>query len=448
MKQTIYDKFLEICGCECSDEYRELLIRSCHRWNVSEEELHDACENLIPKRYHIELHGVRKLLGIYVNEWIRLEELWDSDEIKIYFNVPGSVGGMLWLKELLAHPAYLGSPDFISMVVLYGIIGKKEKIDCHSCRHCAVNMMRLKQWEERLVPKADIRFSYGCLCDEAPQMDQILKMEEQCENQYFIVRPKKNGEEIQYLQRQFEDAFKDLRNKFKMKDDLETYRVQKKKRFLLAVRVEQILQKLKKENCFLIGNAEIALLESLLLTTFRGGMDAMNKVATEVFHDMETICKEKRQQECIKIDKKFAVYYTPVCNAEYSRIFEENHIALLYHTAFKCKGIVSRDIDCYNDMARECLEMLIAGNAKEEAIAICKMLEEKQLDGLVLGMFTFDRWLGAKQNIIKDTIEKETGKRVFVYETDFWNQEMFAADRFQIAVETLRGIGDNLCELL
>jgi hypothetical protein len=52
-------------------------------------------------------------------------------------------------------------------------------------------------------------------------------------------------------------------------------------------------------------------------------------------------------------------------------------------------------------------------------------------------MFAFDRWMGMQQHQLRAIIEERTGKTVFLYDTDFWNQESFSRDRMETAVETL-----------
>jgi hypothetical protein len=52
-------------------------------------------------------------------------------------------------------------------------------------------------------------------------------------------------------------------------------------------------------------------------------------------------------------------------------------------------------------------------------------------------MFAFDRWMGMQQHQLRTIIEERTGKTVFLYDTDFWNQESFSRDRMETAVETL-----------
>ncbi len=435
MNMNLYKSFLKICGCD-ADEYQcKCLKKACNRWGISEKEIEAAYKFNIPNFYKIQYEGVRKLLGLYVQEWIHLESLWQKDCFKIYYNVPGSVSGMVWLKESCKTDVYVGSPDLISMVVLYGIIGIKEKIENNSCRHCAVNMMRFKQSEQSLIPPPDIRWSNGLLCDEAPKLDAVLSEKDVKTRHIFILKAGKYDISSLYMEEQIKEVFEEIANNYPFLLEEQTFKTVKKSRFLLALKIEQIIQLLNKKKKFLLGNAELTLLETMLLTNFDVGMDEMINVVSDLYKEIKNV---KTIESIPEMKQRYSIYYTPVCNPEYSKIFEDNKIGLLVQVAFKSKGILYENESWQKEIAMECLGMTIGLPATVEAEEISNVIRQYQLDGLVLGMFSFDRWLGAHQNLLKSIVEEKTGKNVFVYETDFWNQESFTQDRMKTAVETLK----------
>lgn len=440
MNRHIGEEFLSLCNLE-SEYFLPLLERSCIRWNISEEELTTAVKKYIPTYYRVELNGIRKLLGLYVEEWLRFEELKNEDSVKIYFNVPGSVSGMLWLKESIQKNVYLGTPDLICMVVLYGVLGIKQKLENNSCRHCAVNLMRYHLSKDHMIPKPNIRWSWGLLCDEAPKMDEMIRISEQASKNIIISKPAKVGEKEVYLKEQILEAFYDIKQDYLLKLNSEVYRRIKKERFLLSAKIEQIMRIMNKKERFIISNADISLIETLLLAAFRCDQKDIIQILGELINEINIAETKEFYKKLNRIEKKYAIYYTPVCNPEYSRIFEENEIALLFYTAFKSRAVYTGKKDCYEDIVLECTQMLIGETAQEEGIQISNLILEQHLDGLILGMFSFDRWLGAHQNLLKKIVEKRTEKNVFIYETDFWNQESFTQDRMKTSIETLKKIG-------
>ena len=204
---------------------------------------------------------------------------------------------------------------------------------------------------------------------------------------------------------------------------------------MLAMRREQILRFLNRTAEFVIGNEEVGLIETLLLASFRTDLDEIAELLAELLKEMQDRVSEKKA--CRPMKYRYAVYYTPVCNPKYAKIMEDYGIGLLNHTAFASTAVAIQGKNPLEDMAIECMGMLIGKDLAEEAGKICGIIEKNHLDGLVLGMFPFDRWMGALQNLLQKIVEERTGKHVLMYETDFWNQEVFTGDRMESVVETL-----------
>ena len=434
-----YLEFLTLLQFPDADKERPYLVRVCERFGVTEEALGRCCEEHLPKYFHMELSGVRSLLRLYVREWIGYEHLREEPCVKIYYNVPGTNTGMYWLRDSLREAglqAEVCTPDLVVMVVLYGIIGLEEKLAVsNGCRHCGVNLMRGLLSEKQLVPRPDIRWSYGLLCNEAPKQDAMLEDEEPETMNILIQKPTKSGCQKEHLQRQLKYGFAQIRERYPIGENEALYKKIKMKRFMLAMRREQILRSLNRTAEFVIGNEEVGLIETLLLASFRTDMEEIAELLAELLKEMQESVSAKKA--CRPMKYRYAVYYTPVCNPEYAKLMEDYGIGLLNHTAFASTAVAIRGRDALEDMAMECMGMLIGKDLMEEAEKICEIIEKKSLDGLVLGMFPFDRWMGALQNLLQKVVEERTGKHVLMYETDFWNQEVFTGDRMESVVETL-----------
>lgn len=433
-----YLEFLNLLQFSDAEKERPYLVRACSRFGVTREDLQRCCKEHLPKYFHMELAGVRALLRLYVKEWIGYEHLWEEPCIKIYYNVPGTSTGMYWLRDSLREAGWQAevcTPDLVVMVVLYGIIGLEEKLAVsNGCRHCGVNLMRGLLGEKRLVPCPDIRWSYGLLCNEAPKQDLMLEDEEPETMHILVHKPTKTGCQKEHLRQQMEHGFARIREQYQIAENETLYRNVKKKRFMLAMRREQILRFLNRTAEFVIGNEEVGLIETLLLASFRTDMDEIADLLAKLLKEMQ---ERVSGQVHRPMKYRYAVYYTPVCNPEYAKIMENYGIGLLNHTAFASTAVAFRGKDALEDMVIECMGMLIGKDLMEEAEHICAIIEKNHLDGLVLGMFPFDRWMGALQNLLQKVVEERTGKRVLMYETDFWNQEVFIGDRMESVVETL-----------
>jgi hypothetical protein len=127
------------------------------------------------------------------------------------------------------------------------------------------------------------------------------------------------------------------------------YRACKSQRFLLAVKVHQIIDHVRKCGKFRITNNDIVFLESLLITSFQCGTEHLIEVLTDLFEEI----KSDTSKEAATVRHKMCVYYTPICNPEYGEIMEENGIALLDHTAFSNSALVTGSSDPCEDAALE-----------------------------------------------------------------------------------------------
>jgi hypothetical protein len=54
-----------------------------------------------------------------------------------------------------------------------------------------------------------------------------------------------------------------------------------------------------------------------------------------------------------------------------------------------------------------------------------EMLKEYDIDAMLYGFFSFDRWLGSYQSMTLKEIEEQTGVRHFYIEGDFWEDRNY-----------------------
>ena len=468
-------EFFDYFCIEKSADNVDLLRTACSYWDLSDRDLETAMR--MADRYHrTELVSVRRMLGIYISEWMAPFDDCFRHRM-LYYNVPGTITFMYFIKALMSGSAceekqsemqersarstsesaegghidlidltsaYVGSPDFISMVVMYGLFDKSERIETGSCRHCAVNLMRAALAEDPRYPSADARISFGFTCDEAPKQDVAIAEFEQNALRVFITSPVRGRNTPEFIESRLRETLTLLQNKFAIAEVAtqqmeEVYRRCKSDRFRLAVKVHQIIDLVNKSGSFVVTNNDITFLESLLITSFQCGMRELEEILTEMFAEI----KNCDSTGVGSVDHRFCVYYTPICNPAYGDIMERNGIALLDHTAFSNRAIYTGKKDPCEDAALEAMGMLIAGSAVDEGEKIAEILRRKKLDGMISGMFTFDRWMGMQQHQLQTIIEDKTGKTVFIYDTDFWNQESFPEDRMETAVETLKCMLDS-----
>lgn len=415
-------------------DHLEMLSRACRYWGLDEPDLERCVER--SERYHrTDLVAVRKILGVYILEWMSpFDRRWTR---RIYYNVPGTITWMYWIKELAGSSVYAGSPDYISMVVLYGLFGRTERIDTGSCRHCAVNLMRSRLVTDPDYPAADIQISFGFTCDEAPKQDALIAETTGSDGpaRYTVANPLRGSADHEYIRRSLVSAADGIRYMTGREQDNDEerkiYSQLKGVRFRLAARIHSLIDIVRKSGEFRLTNNDIVFLESLLITSYSCGMARLEELLAELQTEVRSATGEP-------VVSRFCIYFTPICNPDYGDVMQKNGIALLDHTAFSNSALYTGKKEPCDDAACEGVGMLISGSAEDEGNKIAELIIRKDLDGFISGMFSFDRWMGMQQHQLQSVIERKTGKTVFMYDTDFWNQEAYSAERMETAAETLR----------
>ena len=423
--------FLDFFGIERSDSARKQLSLACRFWRFGEKDLLQAIYNA-RKGHRTDLPSVRKLLGVYIREWMGVFD--DRYRKRLYFNVPGTVTYMAYIRERLAGTAYVGTPDMIQMTVLYGLFGREEKIEVGNCHHCAANMLRLSLGSRSDFPKPDVRLSFGFTCDEALLVDALLADHEPDAVHVRITNPNRFQDDTAYLTQRMREGLKRVQAGLHLpsvteEEESALYLDCKSFRFRMAFYIDQILRKIGESGKFLLTNNDLVFLETLLLTSFQTEPAELESMLQELLEDLE-----RAEGEALRY--RFCIYYTPICNPVYGNVMQKYGIALLHQTAFMSTAIITGEADPVADAVLEGVGMSVSGSALREGKRIANLIRQRGLDGFVTGMFGFDRWMGPHQELLGKIIEEETGKPVFSYDADFWNQEPFSADRMESSVET------------
>ena len=76
-------------------------------------------------------------------------------------------------------------------------------------------------------------------------------------------------------------------------------------------------------------------------------------------------------------------------------------------------------------------------NLKNEADAMCEKVEICHPDGMILGFFDFDRWLGAQQKIMAKMVTEKTGVPSYYIEADFWDDRDYSPESLKTRIESV-----------
>ena len=178
----MYTELFELCGFESEEIDKEgpRIDKAFKILEIGPEDVKRG-EERIRKFFDIELLGVRKLLGVWMNELIEAVLAKEEKKRKVYSNFPG-IPLALTAAQLACEDAYVGIPEMTIEIIMGQIFGKLNPILEAAEQHgmppglalCALSQIHLGQIVKGIVPAPDLILSAGYLCDQATKTDELL----------------------------------------------------------------------------------------------------------------------------------------------------------------------------------------------------------------------------------------------------------------------------------
>jgi len=179
----MYSKLFTLCGFNAEEVQKERprIEKAIQKISLTQEDFERA-EKRVETYFDLELKGMRKILGIFLKEFISLVLARQEKKKIVYSMLPSLGGNPTAVINLISKDFYGGFPDVIFCFVLGSIFGKLGYIldaaETHALpagmAHCGSNQIRLGRYLLELTPKPDLHLSWGVLCDEAPKMDDLI----------------------------------------------------------------------------------------------------------------------------------------------------------------------------------------------------------------------------------------------------------------------------------
>ncbi len=467
---AFYEKILSLCGFDQQEIAKNTgkLRRACEKFGIDEEQVAFAAEKWIPQNYDLKLEGIRKLIGVYIREFLSILDLSldKNDNRKIvYGTVPSPVPLFHALKDSCKEGIYTGAPDFVFMIVLnsffhwrnIGLERLEEQGFTQACRHCALNKMRAFIYSDNYIPSPDIVWTWGTACDEAPKTEEFIQF---CYGkQWFYVSTKMphdtckdeqgDKERITYLARQIQDAVYTIEQKCRLKLSQEAVRKAMYNWGKITAKIYYLNTLIANADPVPLGGNELSLINSLQLAPLNIEVELIEESIDIIIKEV----KERiRNAEGIlpRGAPRLGCYLVPFCLPHIVKHFERAGVALTFNTCMMRAGIPDNKVhgSCkvrdnktvkhpYEIIAGQWLSLPLFNNVFYEAKAIAHLLAKYKNDGLILGFFTFDRWLGAHQNLLKIILKESIAKPVFIMEANFWDERFNNKQRIINQIESI-----------
>lgn len=446
--ESIYSQFLNMI-----DFSQQEILDMSQDWEsaaknvgLNEESIKLAMENWIPKNWDITLKGVRLCIGAYVREFIDISKIkkYKEDGIKIVYGMSPSQSNLFRAIKLSGkNRVFVSYPDFLNAIVLGGFFNKIELINSNDsllsnrCRHCTLNRIRINSAMENIIPNPDIIWSWGFYCDEAPKAEELLSCISNRKWKFIVSRmphdttngevEDKNYDRVKYLADQFKEAHKEI-------SDLTGIEITNKNMYEALIENSEFTRKIDELNRLVsntdpqpIGGNELALFGTINSMTFNTGYCYFEKALDCMLDEV----KQRIEKEVGILPKgspKLGCHFMPICVPWIERAFLENGVSLSFssNVSFSRIQFMPMDyVDPYMMAAQIWLRTSSSVNSGYQIKLMAEMIKEYDIDGMLYGFFTFDRWLGSNQNMILKRIEEESSVQHFYIEGDFWDDINF-----------------------
>lgn len=177
-----YEGLLKLCGFS-EEEIRKEGPRIDRAFEKAQIEPKDISrgEERVKKYCDIELEGIRKILSIWIKEFVDMT-LAKEEGKKVIYTIYPSVPQIGLAAMMVSEELYIAAPEVVVDVVMGTIFDKMNPILEAAeqnglgpgLAHCSLMQARLGAIIKGIVPMPDLTLTTGFYCDQAPKTDELL----------------------------------------------------------------------------------------------------------------------------------------------------------------------------------------------------------------------------------------------------------------------------------
>lgn len=462
MTNTIYEEYLELAGIEGNERQKILpeWIEASKRLGLSEEDVRFATKEWIPTHWDIKYAGVRKMIGGYTHEIIDITKTVDYKKagVKVVYGIlPAILTPYQALKKAGGDKVYVSFPDVLLVSFLNSFFHKVNPYleiaentgMTYGCRHCALNKVRIGARYKNVIPTPDVIWSWGFNCDEGPKTDEYIQCLFDEDWNYVISRVPHDtafGEvddeltdRVEYIAAQLRDGMAQI-EKFtgiQVTDEDIQAAIKDMQRYMF--KTGSLAALVAKANPQPLRGSVVTNISQPYTFPFNTGLRYMEDA-------LDTLTKEIRKEVKAgtgifpKDAPKMGSYFVPHCIPWVDTIFMENGVSSTFSLTFvpsKKQLKLSSYDDPFMTAAEQWLKMPFGQNCRSEVDSMIEKVKANKPDGMVMGLFDFDRWLGAHQKMASQFIEETTGVPTFYMESDFWEDRDYSPEALRTRIESI-----------
>jgi benzoyl-CoA reductase/2-hydroxyglutaryl-CoA dehydratase subunit BcrC/BadD/HgdB len=463
MARDINRELLELAGFEGAevDEFMPTWLKTAERLRLKEEDIYFAVDTYIPQNWDIKYRGVRKMIGAYFQEIAQTVDTPTMKEngVKIVYGILPAIANYYYaVKEAGGDNVYIGFPDLLMVNFLNSFfhgaapfLYEAEKQGfTYGCRHCPLNKMRVAAYSTGTIAPPDIIWSWGFNCDEGPKTDEMLQGLFGNVWKYHVSRVPHDGrfdeqedeieERVKFMSEQMKLGVREIEKATGITVTDENLANANKKANAMGFKVEMLTKMCTTSNPPVLGGEALTLFQQALTVPFNTGFTYLEPA-------IDIMIKEVRQaikngEGVMPKDTPTIGYYNlPFCVPWVGKFFRDNGVIGTFSHALSHSKLEMSPGKWPDDPWMSAAEMWsrngMCRNLAGEAESMIEKVEMFKPDGMVLGFFDFDRWLGAQQKIMAKIVEEKTGVPSYYIEADFWDDRDYSPESLKTRIESV-----------
>lgn len=394
-------------------------ISNC--FDISRTELAGAEQ--MSRWYDTEMPGVRKLISLYLDEFTSL--FAGDGRFRVYASVPCPT--VIAAAFNSGGRVRISTAELCAMIVLHGILGAPTaSVDYNAGGSCAMLQNRKAYIESGVLPRPDLLWSFGLLCDECCKTDELIHSVNGIKHINSFCAKSYSDTRFWRYEESLRSGISELCAAAEISEPGECGT--REKANLAAMLCAGICCTNASVECPPLKAATVSLIQTSQLMAFED-IDMLIDALTGIRNDMR---RAKRPERKTKIYS----YYIPPCVPELGAIFEDNGLHLAGSAAFITRPVqYTHSTNLAGAAAAAWDSSILSRSSAEYATETAKAICKYNCAAYLNGMFEFDRWLGAGHKLTDGEIESLSGRPVLQCGTDFWGTD-FSRAKIENLAET------------
>lgn len=461
--RDINRELLQLAGFEGEDleNFLPRWLETAKALQLTDEKVAYAVDHYIPENWDIKYLGVRKTIGAYLreaNEICHTKEYKEKGVKIVYGILPAIANYYYAIKEAGGDKVYIGFPDLILVNVLNAFfhaaapfLNKAEEAGfSYGCRHCPLNKMRLAAYIENVIAAPDIIWSWGFNCDEGPKTDELIQgiagkawkyhvsraPHDCCLNELEeLVEPR-----LRYMSEQMKLGVKTISETIGIEVTEQHVASANKKMSSFGFKVGMLTQLAATADPPVLSGDTISLIQQIMTVPFNTGTTYMNDAIDTLIKELRTAIKNG-EGVMPKGTPKVAIRNLPYCIPWLGKLFRDNGIMVQFACVLtqskRQLQPTSYPDDPWMAAAESWSRNPTCMNIKNECDSFIEKLQTLKADGMLLGFFDFDRWVGPQQKMQAKIVEETLNIPCFYIEADFWDDREYSEEALKTKIESI-----------